>query len=115
LRYAVAHDRDSLLEFSHKPLSTEVLSGGFAHARHVVQDIGEAIWSERHDVRFFGESFSGAGDFIVINGTNVAQSLGQDDVRRALGQALFVYHVKTLVAPEPLADPAIDLKAGHSV
>ncbi len=61
------------------------------------------------------QPLGGFDDLVVVEGADIAKSLGQNNIGRGLAQRLFVNGVEPLAGVQELADFAIDLRARHAM
>src|ERR1044071_5497190 len=82
-----------------------------ADAHDVIHDVGERVWVERDNGWCMSQRSGGFDNFVIIESTNVAKTLSDNELRRACPQRLFVDQVQSLAGFQELRDLAIDLVA----
>ena len=89
--------------------------GGVGEPAHVAQHLAERHRVERDHLRLGRDLLGDGADVVDRNGTDLAQRLGDDQVRLELAQLLGVELVEVLAAARALANGGIDLLARQSL
>lgn len=112
---APAHGGDPAPETAHERFSFPFSPRGFADARNVIYDVAERMRVQRNDFGWVRQRVSGLNDCIVVERTNVAQGLRQNDVGGGYSQRRGVDDVEPFAACYSFAYLAVDLSAGRAL